>query len=53
MAERVGVILLELIERHSQVRLELDFTGRVIDLVPTTTASSSPARGMRSVAPPS
>ena len=33
MAEHVGAILLALIERHPRVRLELDFTDRVVDLV--------------------
>jgi DNA-binding transcriptional LysR family regulator len=33
MAEQVGGILLELVERHPQIRLELDFTDRQLDLV--------------------
>jgi len=33
MAETVGGILLELIERHPQIRLELDFSDRQVDLV--------------------
>jgi DNA-binding transcriptional LysR family regulator len=33
MAETVGAILLELVERHPQIRLELDFSDRQVDLV--------------------
>ena len=33
MAESIGAILLELVERHPEVRLELDFTDRQVDLV--------------------
>jgi len=33
MAEQVGGILLELVDRYPQIRLELDFTDRNIDLV--------------------
>ncbi len=33
MAQRVGGILLELLERYPDVRLELDFTDRQVDLV--------------------
>jgi DNA-binding transcriptional LysR family regulator len=33
MAETVGGILLELIERHPQIRLELDFSDRQVELV--------------------
>jgi LysR family transcriptional regulator for bpeEF and oprC len=33
MAERVGVVMLELRERHPETRLELDFTDRQVDLV--------------------
>ena len=33
MAEHVGGLLLELVARHPQLRLELDFTDRQVDLV--------------------
>ncbi|MCX5743195.1 MAG: LysR family transcriptional regulator [Proteobacteria bacterium] len=33
MAEHVGGILLELVDRYPQIRLELDFTDRHVDLV--------------------
>jgi DNA-binding transcriptional LysR family regulator len=33
LAESVGGILLELLDRHPQIRLELDFSDHVIDLV--------------------
>lgn len=33
MAEHVGGILLDLVDRHPQIRLELDFTDRHVDLV--------------------